>query len=358
MTISVPGSEGRIEPTGGVGQDHDPRAQPLEQEHRLDDEPGIVALVQVEPTLEHDDRATGERPSSRRPTWPGAVAAGQPGSSANGIATASSRSSARPPSPDPRTIPTSGTMVRPGPDGGLEGGEPGGLVDRSDGSRRIDRDRSGRTCGPPAAIQGFDGRGRNASSARRKYRHRDADHVPSGRRAARAVVRRRSCTATKRPKRPAAEQVLDAISVPELLSAPSGKTYGRGGRPDGSTRLSTNSGRDPRRVSPRVAAGCGQVVENARSAAHREHLDLRQGARRRGAQLRVAVVAAPQIDATSAVRSSSDASERRTARRSWPSTANRHVYSLPSAEIRARVQSRQNGWVTDEMTPNSPPPSA
>ncbi len=29
---------------------------------------------------------------------------------------------------------------------------------------------------------------------------------------------------------------------------------------------------------------------------------------------------------------------------------NRHVYSLPSAERRARVQSPQNGWVTEAMT--------
>ena len=50
-------------------------------------------------------------PSSSRPTCPGAVAAGQPGSSSNGIATGSTRSSARPPRPDPRTMPTSGTSA-------------------------------------------------------------------------------------------------------------------------------------------------------------------------------------------------------------------------------------------------------
>ena len=57
---------------------------------------------------------TTDRPASvprrSRPACPGAVAAGQPGRSANGIATASSRSSASPPRPEPRTIPTSGTM--------------------------------------------------------------------------------------------------------------------------------------------------------------------------------------------------------------------------------------------------------
>jgi hypothetical protein len=35
----------------------------------------------------------------------------------------------------------------------------------------------------------------------------------------------------------------------------------------------------------------------------------------------------------------------------------RHVYSLPSAEIRARVQSPQNGRVTEAMTPIYPAPS-
>ena len=44
-------------------------------------------------------------------------------------------------------------------------------------------------------------------------------------------------------------------------------------------------------------------------------------------------------------------------RRSVPAPANRHVYRMPSAERRARVQSLQNGRVTDVMTPNSPCPS-
>ncbi len=48
-------------------------------------------------------------PSNSRPACPGAVAEGQPGMSRNGMATAFSRSSARPPRPDPSTIPTSGT---------------------------------------------------------------------------------------------------------------------------------------------------------------------------------------------------------------------------------------------------------
>jgi hypothetical protein len=33
------------------------------------------------------------------------------------------------------------------------------------------------------------------------------------------------------------------------------------------------------------------------------------------------------------------------------------VYSLPSVDSRARVQSEQNGWVTEAITPTSPEPS-
>lgn len=55
--------------------------------------------------------------------------------------------------------------------------------------------------------------------------------------------------------------------------------------------------------------------------------------------------------------SSSDASPRMSERRSVPWVANRQVKSWPSADRRARVQSRQKAWVTDEMKPTSPLPS-
>ena len=42
---------------------------------------------------------------------------------------------------------------------------------------------------------------------------------------------------------------------------------------------------------------------------------------------------------------------------SCPREAKRQVYSLPSAERRARLQSRQKGCVTEAMMPISPPPS-
>src|SRR3954447_14645197 len=55
--------------------------------------------------------------------------------------------------------------------------------------------------------------------------------------------------------------------------------------------------------------------------------------------------------------SSSDAPSRIGPLRSVPDTANRHVYSEPSADSRARVQSPQKGRVTEAMTPTSPEPS-
>ena len=45
------------------------------------------------------------------------------------------------------------------------------------------------------------------------------------------------------------------------------------------------------------------------------------------------------------------------ARRSVPAAANRHVYSSPSGERRARVQSPQNGWLIEAIKPTSPWPS-
>ena len=138
--------------------------------------------------------ATGRpprRPSSSRPTWPGAVAAGQPGRSANGIATGSSSSSARPPNPDPSTIPTSGTRSLTGPDGGLEGVEARRLVGRGDRRGRGGhvtqgrgaRNRCRRISGKRASRATSRGRrpvARKLLRARREYRHRDAGRVPPG----------------------------------------------------------------------------------------------------------------------------------------------------------------------------------
>ncbi len=104
-----PRPEARVQASGRIRQDDQPRTELLEQQDRLDDQTGVVALVQMEAALEHDDRAPAEATEQQRPACPGAVAAGQPGSSANGIATGSASSSASSPRPEPSTIPTSGT---------------------------------------------------------------------------------------------------------------------------------------------------------------------------------------------------------------------------------------------------------
>ena len=187
----------RVDAAGRVGQDDDLRPEPPEQQDRLDDEPGVVALVQVEAALEHHDRDASQRPSSSRPTWPGAVAAGQPGRSSNGIATASSsRRRGRP-------GPTRG-RCRPrgrggaGPDRRLERVEPGGLIGRRDRAGRVGA--SGASSGVRASehVQGEDGRGPRLRSARRTYRHRDAGRVPPGDRP--RADRSRASRATEAPE--------------------------------------------------------------------------------------------------------------------------------------------------------------
>src|SRR6476646_12006357 len=104
--------------------------------------------------------------------------------------------------------------------------------------------------------------GAGASPARRKYRHRDADHVPSGGSGRVPVVRRAARLGNEAPEATGGgAEVLDAISGPSILSAPSGKTYGTGRRSAGSTRLSTKS-RDRRSLPstscPPLWTGCGE----------------------------------------------------------------------------------------------------
>ena len=56
MTMSVPGPKPGSRPPAAFVRTIDPRAEAAHEQDRLDDEPGVVALVHVEPALEHDDR--------------------------------------------------------------------------------------------------------------------------------------------------------------------------------------------------------------------------------------------------------------------------------------------------------------
>ena len=150
-----PGAVGGIDSAGGVRQDDDPRSEPAEQEHRLDDEPGMVALVEVEPPLEHDGRGSGETPEQE----PADVAGRGRGRPARELGEGDRDrilqlvgESAEAGSEDD---PGDRNEIGSGADCGLERVETGRLV------RRRDRRRGGRhgRAGLRERVQGEDGRG-------------------------------------------------------------------------------------------------------------------------------------------------------------------------------------------------------
>ena len=140
------------------------------------------------------------------------------------------------------------------------------------------------------------------------------------------------------------------ISVSAVLSAPSGKTYGtagRRGRVNGlihELRRRASSTRYPR-------IGCGRHVDNpvdercrrpgaALSRPSRTSRSSADRRRRLRPQLRVAVVpGAPDVGEEVGQRLVGRRRRGGPPGRRGRSTANRHVYSLPSADSRARVQS-------------------
>ncbi len=205
---------------------------------------------------------------------------------------------------------------RPGTDGGLERGQPGWLIGRWDRSRRIDLG-DGPDMRPPLRIRGFDGRGRKTSSARRKYRHRDADHVPSG--TARSEGRGETATARQRSARSdrRRNQVLDAISGPRscrpLRARPTVRAAAGAGQ-----RGYPRSPNRPLRANPRLAAGCGQPVEKrpqppiANISIFGSVLVAADRSSEYRSPRRV------QIPSTNAVKAASEASDRRTLRQVLP----------------------------------------
>ena len=299
------------------------------------------------------------RPSSSRPAWPGAVAAGQPGRSAKGMATASSRSSARPPSPDPRTIPTSGTSGGALTDRCGERGDAGRLLGGRDRARRIDgHGRVGH-----AGLQGPSsiGRPRLGGFVRPTEvstpgcRSRPVGRlVPrSGRgETARGLGQRSARSDRRRTK------VLDVIAVPSILSAPSGKTYVMGRARRWSTRLSTNLRPRPRSLSTNPVHLWITLWMTVASATHREHLDLRQvggrgasGARSSGRRGRATCPRGTPRAARRWSRRAGSPGRPGPRRRTGTCTACRRP-TVARACNRGRT-----GRVTDEMIPNSPRPS-
>ena len=131
-----PGAVGRVHAAGRVGQDHDRRAEPAEQQHRLDDQAGVVALVEVEPALEHDDRDATE-PTEEQAADVAGRRRGRPAGQVrerdrDGVLEVVGQA-AEPRAEhdaDPRD------EIGPGTDGGLERGQAGGLLGRRDGRAR------------------------------------------------------------------------------------------------------------------------------------------------------------------------------------------------------------------------------
>ena len=199
-----PRPERRVEPAGRVGQDHDPRAELPEQQDGLDDEPRVVALVQVEAALEHDHRPPGQ-PAEEQPSGvPGRGRRGPAGQLRERDRDGILEVVRQPAEPGAEHDPDLGHEVGAGTHRGHQGGQPRRLFDGRDRARRVDRGRAGHR-GLHYASR-VDGRGR---WLRRPDGSIDTG-MPITSRRARAcqaiVVRRRPGVATKRPKRPAAER--------------------------------------------------------------------------------------------------------------------------------------------------------
>ena len=71
MTISVPGPNDGSSPPAALVSTTTVAPSALEEQHRLDDQPRVVALVEVEPALEHDDRRPGQRAEQQAAGVPG-----------------------------------------------------------------------------------------------------------------------------------------------------------------------------------------------------------------------------------------------------------------------------------------------
>ena len=305
MTMSVPGPNAGSTPPAAFVRTTIPRAEPAHEQDRLDDEPRVVALVHVEPALEHDDRHAVE-PAEEQPADVTRRRRGRPAGQVRErdrdrvLEVVGEAAEPRAEDdPDPRH------EVDPGPDGRLERVEPGGLVGGRDRARR-DR-RQARRAGWRHGRAGL----RRARPGGRRPRpaSETPDGVPTpgcrsrpsgGRRPGADGEAAGSGQRSARSDRRGAE-ILDVISVSPVPDGPFGqdlrygpavaegqRSYPRTAR-IGARRVSTSSAPCGRRVDKPVARR-----SRAPSAAHREHLDPRQARRRRlGPQLGVAVVADP-----------------------------------------------------------------
>ena len=192
------GTVARVHAARGIGQDHGLRPQAAHQQDRLDDQPGVVAFVQVEPALEH-------RPPGRLRAAPGGAARRVPAPSRPASPAARRRGSRsgrsdRPPGRRGRSRGRCRPRARgPSGDAPPPRARPAGPAARRAGSAGTSRRHSPgeSTCHPPPSSGWPDDpagtRTRKSRGAKRprlgsarpgEYRHRDAGHIP------RAIQRR------------------------------------------------------------------------------------------------------------------------------------------------------------------------
>ena len=133
-----PRPEARVEAAGRVGQDDEPRAELLEQQDGLDDQARVVALVQVEAALEHDDRAPAEAAEQQPAGMPRGGRRRPAGQLRERDRDRILEVVGQPAEPGAEHDPDLRDERRPGADRGHEGGEPGRLLDRRDRPRRVD----------------------------------------------------------------------------------------------------------------------------------------------------------------------------------------------------------------------------
>ena len=233
------GPERRIEPAGRIREHDHARAEAAEQQHRLDDEPRRVALVEVEAALEHDDGLAAERPEQQ----PADVARGRRGRPARQLVERDGDGvleivgeAAQPRAQDD---PDLGHERRSRANGCLERVEARGLVRGVDGQRRVDHVRTVTECGPPELRPGVDGRGPATSAGPTRVptpgcRSRPAEPPGDG-----AGTPSRPGTEAPEATGPGSKN-LDVISVLRSLAAPSGKTKITNPLHPRSTTLSTS----------------------------------------------------------------------------------------------------------------------
>ena len=154
-----PRPERRVDAARRIRQDDDPGAEPPEQQHRLDDESRIVALVHVEAALEHDDGLAGQ-PSEQQPPDMARRGRGRPAGQlgerdGDGILDVVGE----PAEAGAQDDPDLGDDVGPGANGRLEGGETSGLLGRRDRAGGVDRRSLTGVRASRMRVQGEDGRG-------------------------------------------------------------------------------------------------------------------------------------------------------------------------------------------------------